>query len=83
MQSFVSYAQMLGEIGFRNVAVEDLTADWGGILAERFAMYRKLREETARLGMPTGDEAFYHSYARLVALVQERTLSGGRFTADK
>lgn len=34
-------------------------------------------------GMPTGDEAFYHSYARLVALVQERTLGGGRFTADK
>ena len=83
VQSFVSYAQMLREIGFRNVAVEDLTADWGEILAERFAMYRKLREETARLGMPTGDEAFYHSYARLVALVQERTLGGGRFTADK
>lgn len=83
LQSFDSYPQMLREIGFRNVAVEDLTAEWGGILAERFAMYRKLREETTRLGTPSGDEAFYRSYARLVALVRERTLGGGRFTAEK
>ena len=83
VQSFVSYPQMLREIGFRNVTIEDLTADWGRILEERFAMYRKLREETARLGTPTGDDAFYRSYARLVALVQERTLGGGRFTAMK
>ena len=46
-------------------------------------MYRKLREETARLVTPSGDEEFYRSYARLVALVQERTLGGGRFTAEK
>jgi sarcosine/dimethylglycine N-methyltransferase len=83
VQSFVSYPQMLRETGFRNVTVEDLTADWGSVLEERFAMYRNLREETARLGTPTGDEAFYRSYARLVALVQERTLGGGRFTAGK
>jgi sarcosine/dimethylglycine N-methyltransferase len=83
VQSFVSYPQMLRESGFRNVTVEDLTADWGSILEKRFAMYRSLREETARLGTPTGDEAFYRSYARLVALVQERTLGGGRFTAEK
>ena len=83
VQSFVSYPQMLRETGFRNVTVEDLTADWGSILEERFAMYRRLREETGRLGTPTGDEAFYRSYARLVALVQERTLGGGRFTAEK
>jgi ubiquinone/menaquinone biosynthesis C-methylase UbiE len=83
VQSFMSYPQMLREIGFRNVVVEDLTVDWGNILEERFAMYRKLREETIRLGTPSGDDAFYRSYARLVALVQERTLGGGRFTAEK
>ena len=83
VQSFASYAQMLREIGFHNVTVEDLTADWGSILEERFAMYRNLREKTARLGTPTGDEAFYRSYARLVALVQACTLGGGRFTAEK
>jgi sarcosine/dimethylglycine N-methyltransferase len=83
VQSFTTYPQMLREIGFRNVEAEDLTADWGKILEERFAMYRKLREETIRLGMPSGDDEFYHSYARLVALVQARTLGGGRFTAEK
>lgn len=83
VQSFDSYPQMLREIGFRNVVVDDLTADWGRILEERFAMYRNLREETARLGTPTGDDEFYRSYARLVALVQEGTLGGGRFTAEK
>jgi hypothetical protein len=46
-------------------------------------MYCRLRDETARLGTPTGDDAFYRSYARLVTLVQERTLGGGRFTAGK
>jgi len=83
VQSFMSYSQMLREIGFCNVVVEDLTADWGIILEERFAMYRKLREETIRLGMPSGDDEFYRSYARLVALVQDGTLGGGRFTAEK
>jgi sarcosine/dimethylglycine N-methyltransferase len=83
VQGFGTYAQMLSEIGFRNVEAEDLTADWGEILEKRFAMYRELREETARLGNPSGDDEFYRSYARLVALVQERTLGGGRFTAEK
>ena len=83
VQSFVGYPQMLREIGFRNVAVEDLTVDWGGILEERFAMYRKLREETAGRGMASGNDDFYRSYARLVELVQQRTLGGGRFTAEK
>jgi ubiquinone/menaquinone biosynthesis C-methylase UbiE len=83
IQSFAGYPRLLREIGFRNIAVEDLTADWGRILEERFAMYRKLRDETVRLGTPSGDDDFYRSYARLVALVQERTLGGGRFTAQK
>jgi ubiquinone/menaquinone biosynthesis C-methylase UbiE len=83
VQSFTAYAQMLREIGFREVTVEDLTEDWGRILEERFAMYRGLRAETAKLGTPTGDDEFYQSYARLVVLVQERTLGGGRFTAEK
>ncbi len=83
VQSFASYPEMLREIGFRAVAIEDLTADWGSILEERFAMYRKLREENLKQGTPAGDEAFYTSYARLVALVQEGTLGGGRFTAEK
>ena len=58
VQSFLSYPQMLREIGFRNVTFEDLTSDWGKILEDRFAMYRQLREDTARLGTPSGDDEF-------------------------
>jgi sarcosine/dimethylglycine N-methyltransferase len=83
VRSFIAYPRILSEIGFRNVMVEDLTVDWGTILEERFAMYRRLREETMRLGTPSGDDEFYRSYARLVVLVQERTLGGGRFMAEK
>jgi ubiquinone/menaquinone biosynthesis C-methylase UbiE len=83
VQSFDSYLEILREIGFRNVAAEDLTADWGIILEERCAMYRALREENLKIGLPAADEDFYRSYARLVALVQQRTLGGGRFTAEK
>lgn len=83
VQSFDSYPRLLRDAGFRDVRVEDLTPQWGRILEERFAMYRALREETIRLGTPSGDDDFYRSYARLVALVQEGTLGGGRFTASK
>jgi ubiquinone/menaquinone biosynthesis C-methylase UbiE len=83
VQSFSGYEVMLRDIGFRDVASEDLTSEWGGILEERFRMYRALREETVKIGTPSGDEDFYRSYARLVALVQARTLGGGRFTARK
>lgn len=83
VQSFAGYEGLLRDIGFRDVSSEDLTAEWGEILEERFRMYRALREETVKLGTPSGDEDFYRSYARLVALVQARTLGGGRFTARK
>ena len=83
VQSFSGYQGMLRDIGFRDVSTDDLTTEWGDILDERFRMYRALREETLRIGTPSGDEDFYRSYARLVSLVRERTLGGGRFTAEK
>ncbi len=83
VQSFSGYEDMLRDIGFRDVSSEDLTSEWGAILEERFRMYRALREETVKIGTPSGGEDFYRSYARLVALVQARTLGGGRFTARK
>ena len=83
IQSFDSYDCMLRDVGFRIISRKDLTAEWGKILEQRFAMYRKLRKETIALGTPSGDEEFYRSYARLVALVQARTLGGGRFVAEK
>jgi sarcosine/dimethylglycine N-methyltransferase len=83
IQSFVTYPQLLQAAGFGSVQTEDLTSEWARILEERFAMYRKLREETQRIGTPSGDSDFYRSYARLVALVQGGTLGGGRFTVQK
>jgi sarcosine/dimethylglycine N-methyltransferase len=83
IQSFESYERILREVGFRVVSVEDLTTEWGTILEERFVMYRAMREESITLGTSSGDEEFYRAYARLVFLVQTRTLGGGRFTAEK
>ena len=50
--------------------MEDLTDEWGVILEQRFAMYRELREETLRQGLPAGDEEFYAAYGKLVELVK-------------
>jgi sarcosine/dimethylglycine N-methyltransferase len=83
IQSFDSYDRMIRDVGFHLLSWKDLTVEWAEILDQRFAMYRKLREETIALGTPSGDEEFYRSYARLVALVQAGTLGGGRFVAEK
>jgi cyclopropane fatty-acyl-phospholipid synthase-like methyltransferase len=77
------YVAALKEEGFTVEASEDLTAQWAVILADRFAMYQKLRDETQKAGKPSGDEAFYTSYRRLVELVQAGDLGGARFTAVK
>ena len=65
------------------VSVEDLTAEWGTLLEQRLAMYRKLRREAEAAGTPAGHDAFYRSYVRLVELVKLAALGGGRFTAEK
>lgn len=83
VQTIAAYERLLREVGFHHTRTEDLTADWGMILQQRFAMYRALREQTVQLGTPSGNEDFYRAYARLVALVQQRTLGGARFTGRK
>ena len=62
---------------------EDLTDHWSVILETRFAMYRKLREETLQQSLPAGDGLFYEAYGQLVQLVKARVLGGARFTAEK
>jgi sarcosine/dimethylglycine N-methyltransferase len=83
IQGFGSYRRLIEAAGFRDVQIEDLTTEWGEILAQRFEMYRQLREETRRGGTPSGDGEFYEAYARLVELVQSRALGGARFVALK
>ena len=63
LQSVASYRALLERAGFRIVSVDDLTSEWGVILAERLAMYRKLREEAERAGTPPGHDAF-HEFLR-------------------
>jgi sarcosine/dimethylglycine N-methyltransferase len=78
-----TYAELIKKVGFTINSVEDLTPDWGIILKERLAMYRKLREETQQAGTPAGHDAFYESYVRFVDLVNEAVLGGGRFAGEK
>lgn len=77
------YRAQLAGAGFELVSEEDLTAEWAAILAERLEMYRELRVETERVGAASGDDAFYETYERFVALVQAGRLGGARFTAAR
>jgi ubiquinone/menaquinone biosynthesis C-methylase UbiE len=83
IESLASYEAKLRSVGFRLHSVDDLTAAWGPILAERLKMYIKLREETRAAGTPEGHDAFYRSYILFVRLVQEGAMGGARFCAEK
>jgi sarcosine/dimethylglycine N-methyltransferase len=78
-----SYGELIGKAGFTLNSVEDLTADWGAILTERLAMYRRLRDEAQQADAPAGHDAFYASYVRFVELVNAAHLGGARFAANK
>jgi ubiquinone/menaquinone biosynthesis C-methylase UbiE len=83
VQTYESYRALVLGAGFQVRSEEDLTAQWGVILAERFRMYTELRDVARRAGNPQGDDAFYSAYARFVALVQTRQLGGVRIVAQK
>ena len=83
LQSVAAYCALIEGAGFRVVSVDDLTREWGVILAERLAMHRALRAEAERAGTPPGHDAFHDSYVRFVELVQVGALGGARFTAEK
>lgn len=78
-----AYAELVGKAGFAVYSVEDLTADWGNILKQRLAMYRKLRAEAQTANAPAGHDAFYESYVRFVDLVNDNVLGGARFAGEK
>jgi sarcosine/dimethylglycine N-methyltransferase len=83
LHSLRGYQALLQEAGFTAIAMEDLTADWGEILRQRLAMYRKLRGEAEAAGTPSGHDAFYDSYVRFVDLVSVGEMGGGRYGAQK
>jgi sarcosine/dimethylglycine N-methyltransferase len=83
LQSIGDYCGLIAAAGFTLESTTDLTADWADILRKRLEMYRKLREETRAAGTPSGHDAFYRSYVRLVDLVGAGDLGGARFGASK
>jgi sarcosine/dimethylglycine N-methyltransferase len=83
LHSFEAQRALLEQGGFRVVSSEDLTSDWAVVLAERLAMYQRLRAEAEAAGTPAGHDAFYRSYVRFVDLMQSGGLRGGRFTAER
>lgn len=78
-----AYIALIESCGFAVAPPQDLTAEWAVILKERMAMYLKLRGEAQQARTAAGHDAFYESYVRFVALVQEGALGGGRFAAVK
>lgn len=83
LYSLENYSELVRAAGFTVLSVEDLTADWGVILKQRLAMYKKLHEEARQAGTPAGHDAFYESYVRLVELVNGAMLGGGRISGEK
>jgi sarcosine/dimethylglycine N-methyltransferase len=83
LQGAGDYRRLIEETGFTLEDTTDLSAEWAEILRKRLEMYRRLREETRSAGAPSGHDAFYRSYVRLVDLVGAGGLGGARFAAGK
>ena len=83
LRSISDYCRLVESSGLRVLSATDLTDEWGPILKERLAMYRRLREEAQQAGTPTGHDAFHRSYVRFVELIQQRKLGGIRIVALK
>ena len=83
LQSLPGYRSLLETVGFRVVALEDLTVDWGPILQQRLTMYQAIRREAEAAGTPVGHDAFHRSYVRFVELILAHQLGGIRAIAEK
>ena len=80
LQTMTGYRALLARAGFTGIEAEDLRAAWIGILRERLAMYRAMREDTvARVGQQRYDE-YNQLYRFFVGLVEAGKLGGARFS---
>ena len=84
VQTYESYRALVIGAGFRVRSEEDLTAQWGVILAERFRMYTALRDEARSCRQPPGRRRVLQ---RLRAVrgswFRQRQLGGVRMVAQK
>ena len=80
LQGIEAYTAMLARAGFSGIDVEDLSAQWTGILHERRRLYQSLRADTvARFGQARYDD-YAQLYAFFVGLVEAGKLGGARFS---
>lgn len=83
IESPAGYAALLERNGCRMEKCSELGAEWTGILQQRLAMYRSLKESTiAKFGLE-GFERYDAAYAFFVSLYASRTLGGVRCVARK
>jgi ubiquinone/menaquinone biosynthesis C-methylase UbiE len=81
LQSVTGYRKLLARAGFAGIEDEDLSSEWTGILRERRAMYRAMRDDTmARFGRARYEE-YNQLYEFFVGLVAAGKLGGARFSA--
>ncbi len=82
-ETLASYRAKVAGAGFRIVSEFDRTDELGEILADRLAMYQRLRQEAEAAGTPAGHDAFHRSYIRFADLAAKRILGGVRLAAVK
>jgi sarcosine/dimethylglycine N-methyltransferase len=81
--SLQRYRALLAECGNDIVAVDDLSTLWAEILVKRLAMYRSLKETTARKFGEERHRQWDLYYSFFVSMHTEGKLGGGRFIARK
>lgn len=75
------YRALLGEAGFRDVEIEDLSAAWRDILRERLEMFRGMQADTVRLFGAERHARYISAYEFFVARIAAGVLGGGRISA--
>jgi SAM-dependent methyltransferase len=78
IQSTAQYRKMAVAAGFEVVQVDDLSADWVGILTERMEMYRSLRQATLDVHGGDAHDRYMAGYEVFVGLVRAGHLGGAR-----
>lgn len=76
---FDEYRALLDGAGFRDVAAEDLSAEWRVILRERLEMFRAMRQDTVASFGEARHRAYVEAYVSFVGLIGDGRLGGGRF----
>jgi ubiquinone/menaquinone biosynthesis C-methylase UbiE len=83
LQSLDGYRAMLARVGFTDIAAEDVSPEWRGILGTRLERYRALRRDFVRRFGEDRYARYAELYAFFVGLVEGGKLGGGRFTATR